>query len=495
MNNSTLNDRIIFGLRIKQQRRSLKMSFAELSKVSGLSVSYLNEIEKGKKYPKPEKLKALFNALNLEVEGLEASEFNQSLSAVDELLRSNFLNELPLDFFGIEVAKIAEIITNAPTKVSAFIATLLEISKNNALNKENFYFSALRSYLQLNYNYFPELEKTVEAFAETHHIPRGQLIQAETLEQILINKYDYVIDNQELDSHEELVNLKSLYLPASKYLLMSSQLTPIQTSFQFGKELAFNVLKLKERANTSSIMAGNSFTQVHNHSQAIYFSVVLHIPLKGFINKVRSFFQSPRWDEAAFEQIRTAYSATPEMFYHRLTNVLPAFFGIKKMFFLRFRHQKDTEGFWIDRELHLDVRHHPHGNAFNEHYCRRWVAISVLKELDLKANSGKPLVRIQKSKYWNTKDEYLSLTLAWPHPRGTHDVSVTLGLLITEQLHKQIHFLNDPTIPQVIVNKTCERCAIQGCLERAAPATILEAKSKSQRLQDLMNHLDNKFSQ
>ena len=493
MNNSTLNDRIIFGLRIKQQRQALKMSFAELSKASGLSVSYLNEIEKGKKYPKPEKLKALVEALKLRIDTLESTDFNQSLSAVNELLRSNFLNELPLDFFGIEVAKIAEIITNAPKKVSAFIATLLEISKINALNKENFYFSALRSYLQLNYNYFPELEQTVDSFVKENNIARDEIISAEILEEILTEKYGYKIDKEELDKHQELSNLKSLYLPESKYLLMSKRLNPTQTSFQLGKELGFNVLKLKERANTSSLMAGDSFTQVHNHSQAIYFSDALHIPLTGFINKVQDFFHLPNWNAEAFEEIRTTYLATPEMFYHRLTNVLPEFFGIKKMFFLRFRRQKDNGRFWIDRELHLDTRHHPHGNAFNEHYCRRWIAISGINELR-KQNSTQPLVRIQKSKYWNTKDEYLCLTLAWPHPKGSHDVSVTLGLLITEQLQKQINFLNDPTIPEVIVNKTCERCAIQDCQERAAPANILEAKAKSQRLQSLMDQLGEKYN-
>ena len=40
------NDRILFGLKVKQLRGKKSLSFAELSKRTGISVSYLNEIEK-----------------------------------------------------------------------------------------------------------------------------------------------------------------------------------------------------------------------------------------------------------------------------------------------------------------------------------------------------------------------------------------------------------------------------------------------------------------
>ena len=46
--------KLIFGLKLKQIRTEKNLSLFGLSKLSGLSKSYLNEIEKGKKYPKPE---------------------------------------------------------------------------------------------------------------------------------------------------------------------------------------------------------------------------------------------------------------------------------------------------------------------------------------------------------------------------------------------------------------------------------------------------------
>jgi transcriptional regulator with XRE-family HTH domain len=48
--------KLIFGLKLKQLRTAKGLSLFGLSKLTGLSKSYLNEIEKGKKYPKAEKV-------------------------------------------------------------------------------------------------------------------------------------------------------------------------------------------------------------------------------------------------------------------------------------------------------------------------------------------------------------------------------------------------------------------------------------------------------
>lgn len=59
--------KIIFGLKVKQLRKGQQLSFAELSARSGLSISYLNEIEKGKKYPREDKIEALAEALKVSI--------------------------------------------------------------------------------------------------------------------------------------------------------------------------------------------------------------------------------------------------------------------------------------------------------------------------------------------------------------------------------------------------------------------------------------------
>ena len=54
------------------------------------------------------------------------------------------------------------------------------------------------------------------------------------------------------------------------------------------------------------------------------------MPLQMVTADVQQFFQRAQWNSLAFLEIMQKYDATPEMFYHRLTNVLPEKFGIKK---------------------------------------------------------------------------------------------------------------------------------------------------------------------
>ena len=50
------NLRFILGLKLSQLRKEQGLSLKELAGKAGIAISYLNEIEKGKKYPKPEKI-------------------------------------------------------------------------------------------------------------------------------------------------------------------------------------------------------------------------------------------------------------------------------------------------------------------------------------------------------------------------------------------------------------------------------------------------------
>ncbi len=494
MSTRTQNERILFGLKVKQLRQDKGMSFSDLSKKARISVSYLNEIEKGKKFPKADKLAALSAALDVEAEELTSQELSQNMAPVGELLKSNFLNELPLDLFGIELSKVAEIIANAPVRVGAFISTLLELSRNYALKEENFYFGALRAYLELHNNYFEELEKAAQRFMELYELPDNRPLPVARLREILETRFDYDIIDNGLDAYPELAKLRSLFIAKDKQLLLNGTLTPMQQAFQFGKELGFEMLQLKERASTSSLLRGRVFEEVINHSKAIYFSVALHLPLQSIIDDMKAFFARKRWDGEAFLSIMKRYEASPEMYYHRLTNILPRYFGMDKLFFLRFLHDPETDTFDVDKELHLNRRHHPHSNGLFEHYCRRWVALSLLKDLHQMQREGKyvdNIVRAQRSRYYGTQDEYLCLTIARPgYPTPNRNVSVTIGILITPEIEQRIGFLDDPAIQRRIVNKTCERCALRDCEVRAAKPVIVDKREEWKKIQARLAELE-----
>lgn len=52
----TQQQKIVLGLKVRQFRQERGWNFEELGKRTGISVSYLNEIEKGKKYPQSKNL-------------------------------------------------------------------------------------------------------------------------------------------------------------------------------------------------------------------------------------------------------------------------------------------------------------------------------------------------------------------------------------------------------------------------------------------------------
>lgn len=493
MRNKNPNERIIFGLKLKHLRQQEKLSFEKFSEATGISVSYLNEIEKGKKYPKEDKLNAIAKALNISLSDLTNLKLSKNLSPISELLNSNFLNELPLNLFDIELAKVVEIIANAPAKVGAFISTLVEISRNYALAEENFYFGALRSYLELHNNYFEEIEKEVKTFIEKHKLPKGEMIGEHQLARLLEKKYGYKIVENGLDAYPELSEIRSLFIPKSKRLLLNGELNEMQKAFQFGKELGFKYLDLKERANTASLLRVNSFEEVLSHFKANYFSSALLINLEIFIEDMELFFSKPNWDGEFILNLLKKYRVSQETLVQRITNVLPRFFDLNNLFMLRFVHTPSKALFKVDKELHLTRKHRPHGNALSEHYCGRWQSVSLLNTLDEMQQSGRytgALVGIQRSKYFGTEDEYLCFTLARPaYPSPEKNVSVTIGILIDDKLKDKVKFLDDPSIARKEVNTTCERCPIKDCKERTAEPVVIQSRNRRKKIQEVLKTL------
>lgn len=484
--------RILFGLKVKQYRQAKGLSFVELAGLTGMSVSYLNEIEKGKKHPKANKIALLAEALQVPLSELDSEEVSDSLVPVAELLRSNFLNELPLEQYGIDMTKVVEIIASAPPRVGAFVSTLLELARDYTSTRENFYFGALRSYLELHNSYFEDLEQAVLRFAGEFQLPAERPLPPRLLKDLLEQHFGYTVHEEGLDAYPELSSLRALYLPNKKELWLHGRMNEAQKGFQYGKELGFAFLVLKERAWTSTLMRSKTFEEVLNHSRAIYFSVALHLPQALLHDALRELFQQKKWDGARFLGLLRRFDVTPEMLFHRMTNLLPRFFQMQKLFFLRFVHDAVTGHFRVDKELYLHLNYASFSNRSHEHHCRRWQSISLLQELQDQAEH-RPVAQLaaaQVSHNLHGGHSFLCLSIARSgYPTPVQNVSNTLCMLITPAVQEQVAFLSDPNIPHRQVYSTCERCNLEGCNERSAAPVIAARRARERQIQDTLQQL------
>ena len=485
--------KLIFGLKLKQVRLKRNLSLFGLSKLSGLSKSYLNEIEKGKKYPKTDKIALLAEKLEVPYDSLVSLKLDKNLAPVGELLQSNILKEIPLELFGVKESDLIDIVANAPTKVNAFISTIIEIAKHYNFGKESFYLASVRSFQEANNNFFPDLEKAVVNFADAYQVNLKASVSSKELEEILIEEYGYIINNEDLRKHQELDNLRSIFVPKTKTLLIADHIDEAQRTFIYAKEIGYNYLNIEERLYTFTWIAFKNFDQVLNNFYASYFAGALIIPRELFRKHIDTFLGKPKFDKTFLTGIKNHYNASPESLYQRLTNVLPNDYHLENLFFLRFGHKKGSERFDITKELHLTHKHSPHGNETNEKYCRRWVSIRVLKEI---AKTGSEHhMDVQISHYPEDGLSYLIFASATRDPFKKDEYrSVSIGLQINNELRKKVKFINDPSIKTFDVGVTCERCAIGNCEVRQAQPKFLLQEEKNQKTAEVVAELQKKYS-
>jgi transcriptional regulator with XRE-family HTH domain len=484
--------RLIFGLKLKQLRTDKNLSLFGLAKITGLSKSYLNEIEKGKKYPKRDKILLLSEALETTYDQMVSLKLDKNLAPIGEILQSRILKEIPLDIFGIKESNLIDIIAEAPVKVNAFISTLFEIAKHYNLTRESFFLAALRSYQEANNNYFEEIELQVEKFAKAYSIDLTKRLKAADLEEILIEEYGYTINNEELTEHRELNNLRSVFVPSSKTLLVSSDTDASQRMFIYAKEIAHNFLEISDRLYTFSWIKFESFDQVLNNFLASYFAGSLLIPRKALVKELKTFFENKTFDSVAFQKMMHQFTDSPETFYQRLTNVLPKDFNLKNLFFLRFAYKPERNYIQLTKELHITNLLEPHANERNEQYCRRWVSIKTLMAIPNADQNH--LFEYQISSYTHTENAYLVLSSATKDPfRAGYFRSISLGILVSPHSVNKIPFLQDEAIPVRRVGVTCESCSILDCNERVAPPRNLERKERFIKTDNVVNQIMQKF--
>ncbi len=488
MGMSAENVRFILGLKLKKLRQDREVSLSTLASQSGLSVSYLSEIEKGKKYPKPDKLLELAKALGVPFDELVSLKVNEELSHLKAALSSNFVNEFPFELFGVEPEEIFELVSDEPKKAGALIQAFLEVGRNYDVKIEHFLFAALRAYQELNANYFEGLEEAAAEYRREKGWAEESSIDPSALKSVLENDLGYQIDETTLAGHPDLKGFRAVFLEGPPpRLLVNRQLLPSQKAFVYGREIAYRRLGLVERAATSSWLRVRSFQELLNNFQASYFSGALLIKRDHLRRDLKDFFSRKQFDSQVLLSCIGRYNVTPEMFFYRCTELMPKLFKLNALYFMRFSNEAQTDKFWLTKVFNMSPVPVPHGIGLNEHYCRRWLSMRLLRELSsrqLEGNSESPLLMAQRAHFMDDEAEFFVIAMARPLllQKGVNS-SVSLGFLMNEEFKSAVRFWNDPAIARIDVNLTCQRCPLspEMCQDRVWPPVIYEREMDQQR--------------
>ncbi len=466
--------RFIFGIKLKQFRQNAGYSLKDLSERTGLSVSYLSEIEKGKKYPKPEKIVQLAVSLNKPFDELVSLQLDEDLNPLSALLNSPVLKDFPLQQFGIGLADVFDLVNDSPSKAGAFVRTLLEISRGYDMNVEHFLLASLRSYQKMHHNYFEEIEAAATDFRLQNRIAPSSGISQSWLESLLRDEFQCKITYDDFSNYEELQPLRSI-CPSPKNIWINARLQPQQKKFILARELGYRILKLKERAVTSSWVKVETFDQIFNNFKASYFAGALLIPEKEIVKDLTPWLQNTHFDGVALAQFMGKYDSTAEMFLYRMSQVMPNHFGVTKMHYMRINHNLIKDSFHVSKELNLTNVFVPRSIGPAEHHCRRWAATANLKHLaETKHGPNEVEVSAQRSTFALQNKTFFNIAVVRSKSLDENtNTGMTLGFLIDDNFKKTANFWNDPAISESDVSETCERCSFTNCSSRVAEPSIL----------------------
>ncbi|MCH2215355.1 MAG: helix-turn-helix domain-containing protein [Flavobacteriales bacterium] len=477
--------RLIFGLKLKQLRDKNGLSLFGLAKKTGLSKSYLNEIEKGKKYPKPDKIVALGAALETSFEDMVNMKLTGKMAPLSDIILSGVLKEIPLNLFGIDEGRLLDIIASAPDKTTTFIGTLFEIARIRNISREDFFLSALRSYQESHQNHFTELEAEVRAFIKRYQIDIDKKIESIELEEILDEEFGYIIDYESLNPGDHLGQIRSVFNPKEKRLMIAKEVTETQRVFILAKELGYCHLEITARPLTFSWIKFEGFEDVLNNFKASYFAGALILNEKKLVGELKELFTKERWSSSEFLQLMLSYTNSAETFFQRLTNLLPRHFGITDMFFLRFGRRLPSSSISLTKEYHIGSGYQPRAHQDREHYCRRWISTDLLSEKNSGTAKSGITIGIQRNEFEETGAEHLVIAASNADPFNKNwKRSVCIGIGMNNRQKKKINFESSPKISQRVVGNTCERCSVKDCNERISAPIILEKEQTEKAIQE-----------
>ncbi|MDE3153837.1 MAG: ImmA/IrrE family metallo-endopeptidase [Acidobacteriota bacterium] len=475
-----LNLKTILGLKLKRFREARRFTLRELGERTGLSTSYLAEIEAGKKYPKLDKILQMAEGLGCPYEELVSTKLDAEFDTLHAFLTSPAIHNFPFDLFGLRTGELMKLITRSPHEVSALLRTLHDIASQYNIGATHFLRAALRSYQELTGNYYAPLEDAADRFRRELAGQAGGVATIGRLRAWVLAHGVQDIDERLLGERPALRAFRSLRLVDPPRLLLNPRLSAFQQAFVLAREAGYQLLELKARSQTTPPDREDSFEQVLNDFKASYFAGAVLLPRDRIAADLGAFFRLPTWQPAALTALLDRYGVTPETLMYRFSQLTGQEFGLHPHF-LKFSLESGRVR--LLKQLNLSTLRIPSGIDADEHYCRRWLSTHLLMERAA-AKARRPrrvpklLVRAQHSTFVDRPDEaFFCLGMALAEPlRPELDISLTIGFRADEVFARTVRFAQDRAIRQTVLNGTCEHCPLpaDACGDRAAAPVLYQ---------------------
>ena len=312
------------GSKVRKERRSKGMSQSNLSRTLGISASYLNLIESGRRTITVPLLIKIGNELGLSLKDLTMESNKRLLSDVMEVLSNELFEDLDITNY-----ETAEFISNNPNIAKALLSlndtykNLRDDTQNRleALDVESSVkekktsrlpVEIVSDFIQENKNYFEGLEKKAESIRQRIYFEEGHRTIGHSLIQYLLKEHNTKVRVISIEENEKSIkNFDS----NKKILFLSEMLTYSARNFHLAYQIAyFDGHETINKIIDSNKIYSEQVISLLKISLLNYFAAALLMPYDDFLHNVKKY----KYD---IEILMHHYATSFEQVTHRFTNL------------------------------------------------------------------------------------------------------------------------------------------------------------------------------
>jgi predicted transcriptional regulator/DNA-binding XRE family transcriptional regulator len=458
-----MNDLSNIGSRIKKERRTKGLSQSDLSKKLGISASYLNLLESGRRTITVPLLIKIGNELGLSLKDLTVESNKRMLSDIMDVLSNEMFEDLDItnletnEFIGSNpnIAKALLTLNDSYKSLRDDMQNRLEQMDVDSSVKEKkssrLPVEIVSDFLQENKNYFDDIEKKTEELRGKIGLRSGQSMGSKENKFIsyLKSEYKNEVNIVLIEDNEKFVKR---YNKNDNILYLSEMLTYTARNFHLAYQIAyFDAQELIDRIIQNNKFYSNEVIPLLKISLMNYFAASLIMPYEDFLNSAKKY----KYD---IEILMHHYAASFEQVSHRLTNLQrPGNEGVPFHFL-----KTDIAGN-ISKRFSLSGIHIPrHGGS-----CPRWnVYIAFL-------SPGKIHPQISRM-----PDGKVFFCIARAYEKGIekHGMPrsfVSIGLGCDMQYAKELTYSEGMDLQnknlETPIGVSCRICPREDCQQRAFP--------------------------